>query len=248
MKKTLFLLIFLIITVSLIPQCYGLGDASTYKVTVQKVEAKQSDGTWITIFELNIEVDVGQDALGAGGIGAFLSGNLPPGSYLNFRITFSESVTFAGQDGSGHFTAASGNITITGTDADAASTNDWPDTMAELLALISYDEATETHADSGPAGEVTVNLDLGAGKAGGDTDNYCQVYGKSDFATPVVIEDDSLVSMFFDFDTKDTVQYVQTGGGNDLMIFTPPKEGTQFGVTVDGTSYAITEANMRVDF
>lgn len=247
MKKILFLVVAAIMSISFSSYCYGLGDAKTYKMTVQKVEAKRTDGTWVTIFELNIEIDVGQDAIGTGGIAAALSGNLPPGTYVNFRITVSETVKFSGQDGAGHFTAANGQITITGTDADAASTATWP---AAGLPNITYNEPQDTHSAAGPAREVTVNLDLGAAKAGGDNDNYLQVYAKqaAEFDPPVTIKKSSAVSMFFDFDTANTVQYIQTGGGNDIMLFTPPKEGSQFGITVDGVSYAITEPNMRVDF
>lgn len=247
MKKILVLTITVIIGISFASFCYGVGDATGYKITVQKVEAKTTSGTWVTVFELPIEIDVGTAALGIGGIGGFLSGNLPPGSYNNFRITFSETVKFTGSDGA-HFTAAGGSITITGTNPDAARTDTW-ESEANLLTMVSYDEPDETHAAAEPAGEVTLILDLGAAKAGGDTDDFVQVSAlpAAEFNPPVTIETSSVVSMFFDFDAVNTVRWIGVGPVN-VMIFTPPLTGTQFGITVDGVTYTITAANMVFEF
>ena len=75
-----------------------------------------------------------------------------------------------------------------------------------------------------------------------------EIYASANLGTPMTVTSDSSVSMFFDFDTQGTVIYNDMGGLNNVMYFTPPQAGTQFGITVDGVTTTVTEANMRIDF
>ena len=80
-----------------------------------------------------------------------------------------------------------------------------------------------------------------------DGDNYIEIYCKNNLTTPIVINENSQISMFFDFNTQNTVHYASPGG-NDAIFFTPPQEGTKFQITVDGVTTTITNSDMRIDF
>lgn len=220
-------------------ESFAVGDAATYKVTVQSVQLKNDAGTWITIATPNQEIDIASAAAGAVA-GSFMNdATVPPGNYVNFKIVLSETMTFSGSDGA-NFTRSGGDVTITGNDAAAASTATWSGFPPNATPA----ESVESHQLAGPAGEVTVHLNLA-----GDTDNYIEVYGRSDLTSPVSVTVSSAVSMYFDFDTQNTVIHQLMGlPALNVMFFTPPQAGTQFGITVDGTSITITEAGMRIDF
>lgn len=244
MKTFKYLLIMVVIGwffAHFVSDSFAAGNPDTYKVTVQSVQLKNDAGNWVTIATPNQEIDIADAGVGAVA-GSFMNDAvIPPGNYVNFKIVLSETVKFSGSDGATNFTRSGGSITLTGGDANAASTATWVDP----LPVTTQTEAVESHHIGGPAGEVTVHLNLDAG----DADDYMEVLGKADLTNPVVVTANSAVSMYFDFDTQGTVLHQAVGPPVDeIMIFTPPKEGTRFGITVDGTSLIITEADMRIDF
>lgn len=93
-------------------------------------------------------------------------------------------------------------------------------------------------------GEMTQICDL---VNGGDSNDTMTLYAKTDRTTPIHIKKNSKISMFFDFDTQNTVHH-GTIGANDFMYILPPQQGSEFGITVDGETYSISAANMRIDF
>lgn len=215
--------------------CSYAGDATTYKITVQEVKLLKSDGvTWVTIASPNQEIDIASASAGATA-GSFFS-DIPAGDYINFELVVSETMKFSGTDG-GHNTRQGGTITITGNDASDASTATW----AADPPNATLTEGNETC--DGTAGEVTVTLDLDAG----DADSYIEVRRGTNLTTPISVKSDSEISMYFDFDTQNTVHFEAAGGAN-IMYYTPPGAGTKFEITVDGVTTTITEADMEIYF
>ena len=207
---------------------------------MQNVQIRQTDGTWVTVAQPNQEIDLASVAAGATAASLAAGVSVPPGQYDNFKIVVSETVKFSGSDGA-NYSNSGGAITIAGADAAAASTATW----AGFPPNANLTETTESYtANLGSKGEVTATLDLDAG----DADNYMEIYASANLGTPMTVTSDSSVSMFFDFDTQGTVIYNDMGGFNNVMYFTPPQAGTQFGITVDGVTTTVTEANMRIDF
>lgn len=249
MKKILFLTIAVIIGVFLASDCYcyDIGNPSSYKITVQQLEGKRSDGVWENIFSLGMEIDIA--AAGQNSSAATISGFLPAGDYVNFRIYVSETIKYTGSITVGattHYTKANGNITLTGSDTDAASTRTWPVGWPTSLPNVSFTISSSTWSSSWPAREVTANLNLGANKAGGDSDDYFIVTSANDLTTPITVNSNSEVNIAYYFDTEETLIYTAFGGG--IMFFLPPKEGTKFEITVDGSTFTIDKSNMAVDF
>lgn len=238
MKKITFLAVAIILSMFHISNCYARGNAETYIVRVLRVEIRKTDGTWITIATPNQEIDIA--SANAGATAGSLSGSVPPGSYDNFRLRLSETMRFSGSD-TAQYTRAGGNVTVTGNDSNDASTATWATYPPDTEELV---ENAESHSSAGPAGEVTAQLDLDAN----DGDNYIEVYATNNSSTPVTVNADSAISMYFDFDTQGTIIYDSTSGDGNIMFFLPPQTGTRFGITVDGTSLTITEADMRIDF
>ncbi|MCX5693535.1 MAG: hypothetical protein NT014_00120 [Candidatus Omnitrophica bacterium] len=194
-----------------------------------------SNGTWVTIATPNQELDIASGSQNAA-VGGF-SLTIPAGEYVNFRATCSETMKFSGSAGT-HYTKAGGSITVKGDDATDASTATWASDPPATNNVTPVGTHTLILSQQG---EVTMVADL---KNGGDIDDDMVVYAKTDLS-PISVKSDSRVSMFFDFDTQSTVHYESA---IDEMYLTPPKEGSQFGVTVDGVSYSVSEANMRTDF
>ncbi len=238
MKTIKCLLIVVFILMLFTTKSFATGNASTYKVTVQNIQLKNDAGSWVTIATPNQVIDIAAVAAGAVA-GSFMNdASIPVGNYVNFKVVLSETMVFSGSDGATNITRSGGDVTVTGADAAAASTATW----ASFPPNATLTENVESHKSSGTPGEVTAHLDLA-----GDTDGYIEVYAKSDLGDPVSINMNSVVSMYFDFDTQGTVIWTNAGDGN-IMFFTPPQEGTQFGITVDGSSITVTADSMRIDF
>lgn len=218
---------------------YAAGDASTYKITVQRIELKNTADTWVTIATPNQEIDIASVAAGAVAGSLLNDAAIPVGNYDNFRIRVSETIKVSGSDGA-NYTNASGSAILTG---DAATSADLPGTIT------AFTESAETWNNTS-AGEMTIQVNLD----GGDADSYFEVYGTTDLATPISITLDSTISMWFDFDTQSTINYTAANGlgvgipASDAMYFTPPGSGTAFSITVDGTTTTITAANMTMAF
>ncbi|MDP1854177.1 MAG: DUF4382 domain-containing protein [Candidatus Omnitrophota bacterium] len=218
------------------------GNADTYKITVQSIQLKSSAGNWVTIASPNREIDIA--SVNSGAIAASLASDVsvPVGTYVNFKIVVSEIIKFSGSDGV-NYTKAGGAVTVTGTAASAASTATWP--TAPPTTVVTMTENTESHtAVLAQKGEITATMDMDAG----DADNYMEIYRSNDLTTPITVNAGSTVSMFFDFDTQGTINYINLGGLNEIMFFTPPQSGTQFGITVDSVTTTINASDMRNDF
>lgn len=248
MKKILFLLLVaLAMNISFASQCYCWteGNPSSYKITVQKLEAKNSGGTWVNVFTLNMEIDIADAAQNSSA--AQISGFLPEGDYVNFRIFVSETIKYTGSIGS-NYTLTDGSITFRSLIENGASTRNWPATLQELITdgYVGIAEDNGTWSDTS-AGECTAVLDLGwEGGTGGDTDNYFTVTSANDLTTPITVNWDSEISISYYFDTQGTL--IHQTGATEYMFFLPPKEGTKFEITVDGTTFTIDKSNMAVDF
>ncbi len=246
MKRIRFLKIAVFVVVALILFSSSIsyaGNASTYKMTVQKIQLKDSNGNWVTISQPNREIDIASVDPAATAASLLSDISIPAGDYVNFKLTISETMKFSGSDGT-HYTVAGSTVTVNGDDAGlSASTFTWTAFPPANTTLTEVGESHSATEPVGGAGEVTAVLNLDKD----DSDDYIEVQGKSDLGTAISIGADSQVSMIFDFDTQDTVNYIDNGG-DDVMFFTPPQEGTQFQITVDGTTTTITENQMQIDF
>jgi hypothetical protein len=236
--KCLFCFILFFILLGCLAFNVQAGNASTYKITVQSIQLKKDTGSWVTITSPNQEIDIASVAQNSVA-SSFSNVVIPAGNYVNFKCVVSETVKFSGSDGAGHYTASGGVLTLTG-DGTVNSTTDWTADPPE--ANVTLTENAETHS-AASEGEITANLDIHPS----DGDNYMEIYKITDLATPIVVNASSKISMYFDFDTQNTIHYVSVAG-NDTMYFTPPQTGTKFEMAVDGVTTTITEAEMKIDF
>ncbi|MFC1666340.1 DUF4382 domain-containing protein [Candidatus Omnitrophota bacterium] len=254
MKKCIALVIGLFLGMFFVSHCYAAGNADKYEVTILKIEFKETNGTWLTVSEPNQTVDIANVISGA--TAASLVGSIPVGSYINFKLVLSETITFSGVDDSpadlslGYTTVDGGGVTMTGDNSAAASTETWdtpPDTdLTDGLPDATMTETGETCAPGiGVPGDITATLNLDAE----DADNYIEISGRTDLtvANAITVTENSTTSISFDFDTQGTVMWTDDGDGN-VIIFLPPQEGTELIITVDGTPTTIQEANMKIDF
>lgn len=244
MKSTIFLKSTIIILLGIFFSSisYAIGNASTYKMTVQSIQLKRdSDDTWVTISSPNQEIDIASVTAGATAASLVSGSNIPAADYDNFKLVISETFSVSGSDGT-NYTKSGGAVTVTGDDSSDASTATWDTTPPSGCTLA---ETTESHTTTvSEQGEMTCSLNLDAS----DSDNYIEVYLQNDLSTPISVTGNSVVTMTFDFDTQGTINYIDYGGTNDMMFFTPPGEGTEFTITVDGTTTTISESQMKVDF
>ncbi|MFC1621558.1 hypothetical protein ACFL2G_04575 [Candidatus Omnitrophota bacterium] len=254
MRKCIALVTGLFLGVCFTSHCYAAGNADKYEVTVVRIEFKKVDGTWVTVSEPNQAVDIANVISGA--TAASLVGSIPVGSYINFKLVLSETMTFSGVDDSpadssaGYTTVAGGAVTLTGDNSTAASTETWdtpPDEdLTDGLADATMTETAETCvAGIGAPGDITATLNLDAG----DADDYIEISSRTDLAVAnaMTVTESSNISVSFDFDTQGTVMWTNDGDGN-VVTFLPPQEGTELVVTIDGTPTTIQEADMKIDF
>lgn len=241
MRKSILIWIAIILGIFFATHCYAAaGSATTYIVTIQSIQLKDDAGTWVTIATPNSNIDIA--AVDAGAVAGSLlsSAAIPVGNYVNFKVVFSETMTVAGVDTLGNYTTAGGSAVLTGTAT----------TSAGLPGTITvFTESAETWNNSS-AGSMTIQVDLD----GGDADNYIELYATADLTTPLVVTSTSSVSMWVDFDTAGTINYVNVNGfaagipTTQAMYFTPPGTGSQFSITVDDRTVNITAANMTMAF
>lgn len=247
MKKMLFFKIAIsaILFISMIfPYRSYAGDPTAYKVTVLSIQLKTSAGNWVTIASPNKELDIA--SVGAGAVaGSFAPDtNIPAGDYVNFKIVLSNVIRFSGSDGAGRYTRAggtlrlAGNPFIPGSDSTATWTADPP------IFQVGFVEGAEASFTADPAaqGEVTMTINLNLN----NQQNLMEVLATNDLTTSISVKNNSTMSMFFDFNTLNTVHWIAAPG--NVMYLLPPRQGTKFGITVDGTSYAITADTMKIDF
>ncbi len=198
-------------------------EAEKFVITIVKVELKSIDGPWITILEPDKEVDL----VNAEPTISFFNnqGKVPAGKYVNFRVTLSETVTFAGI--SQHYvTQEGGRAILTGT---AAKASELP---GEFTA---FKESAPTAGETGPPGTAAVQLNLDHG----DSDDVMTIRGKRDFLTPFFIKKGSFVKLWFNLDLDDCLHYAWPGAftddvpARDVLYVLPPKEIAEFTVMVD---------------
>ena len=119
MKKTLCAALAACLCVVCAAPAFADGDAEQFIVTVLKVEFKDVSGKWVKIAEPNRSADLlADDPL----LQMTNKGSIPPGTYVNFRITLSETIQFSGSDGENK-TMAGGILTLGGT---APKSSDMP--------------------------------------------------------------------------------------------------------------------------
>ena len=220
------------------------GNTDTYKITVQSIQLKNTDGQWVTIATPNQELDIAAVSSGAVAASFLNKASIPAGSYDNFKLVISETMKVSGSDvdgGTTYYTRSGGAVTITGDDSNAASTSTWVGALPNATLAETTDTATTVLRQKG---EVTYTLDLKAS----DGNDYIEIYSTTDLATPITVNVNSTISMWFDFDTAGTVHYQLIGAGDHAVFYTPPGEGTAFSITVDGTTSTITADQMRLDF
>ena len=260
MRKFLRLLVFIIFSFVFVIPCFANGNPTHYKMTIQAIYVHDApSNTWVLVASPNQEVDIVGDSSGQNAVAASLGGiSIPPGTYDNFKLRISETMKVTGSNGA-DYTKAGGVITITGLTSSAASTADWP-TDPPGAGVVTMVETVDTlTTDSAQAGEVSMVLDLGAAKVGGDSDNYIEVSGDNNINPPLTVTSTSQVSMWFSFDTQNTVQSLSNAdltigmggtdvGGNGATIFLPPQAGTTFSITVDGRTESVSASGMRIDF
>ena len=220
-----------------ISDSFAAGDADVYRVTVMSIQLLNTSDEWVTIATPNEEVNICNANAGEVARSFASDAQVPVGSYKNFRIRLSETMTVSGSDGA-HYTTSGGRVTLVG-DGTCASTVDWG--SYPPTAQVTLSEGAESHTTTASQqGETIFTLDLNPG----DGNNYIDISCKTGQSTPVVVKSDSAMNMWFDFDTRNTVHW----DGGDTMYYTPPREGTAFGITVDGREITVTEGNMRIDF
>jgi len=137
--------LFLISLMTLIPFTVTsfAGNASTYIITVLRVQLLKDDGvTWVTIAAPNQEVDIAAAAQNTVAH-AFSNITIPPGNYINFKIVNSETMRYSGSD-QGFYTLAGGALTLTG-DGTVNSTADWEQDPPQNNVTITETSNTSTN-------------------------------------------------------------------------------------------------------
>ena len=222
----------------LMSNAYALGNATAYYVTVLEVLLKQVDGPWVSIAAPNQTVNLCSVSAGQAAAEMAATIKIPAGDYDNFKLKLSSTMQFSGSDG-GYYTKAGGTVTMVGA-GNAASTATWPgDTPGGTVSFGAH-SGTIT-ADIAQQGLVIITLNLHEG----DSDGYMEIYLSDNLTTPISVQDNSKVSMWFDFDTQQTVGY--SAPDNGMYLF-PPKYGTQYNITVDGVATLISADDMQIDF
>ncbi|MEI8345439.1 MAG: hypothetical protein WCG06_05135 [Candidatus Omnitrophota bacterium] len=97
-----------------VPQACACSAAQQYKITLVRLELKNISGRWIKVFEPDTLVDL-IDQKPA--LAFFNNGRIPPGRYVNFRLSISQTVRVSGRDGA-HSTLAGGYTVVKTAAAD----------------------------------------------------------------------------------------------------------------------------------
>lgn len=196
------------------------GQPSRFEITILKVELKNEAGEWVKIIEPDRRVDLAQEEA----MVAFFNndGRVPFGSYVNFRVTISETITFAGHQGK-HFTKKGGDCVLGGS-AKYASELPGP--------ITSYRERTTTWNSSGE-GDVKEKFNFDRE----DSDEVIEIYGRDNFP-PIEVRPGAYVGVWFDIPIEDTVFHANPGEfgasqpSSDAMYLVLPSRVTEARVTV----------------
>lgn len=203
------------------PPVAGAAETAKFVVTLKKVELKNNTGQWITVIEPDRRIDLVNEEASV----SFFNngGRVPPGNYINYRITLSETVSFVGRDKANH-SREGGRSTVGGPAATAAD-------LPGEITVFREDVPTWTQD---AMGEVTQKLDFD----GQDKDDVITIVGKRDFTTPFEVKKGSFIRVWFSVNVEDAVRYAWPGAfgehpKGDAMVAFPPKQVDELSVTVD---------------
>ncbi len=210
------------------PPAFAEGDATRFIVTVKKVEFKDISGNWVKIAEPETDADLlADDPL-------FLAtndGSIPSGTYVNFRITLSETIRFSGSDGENK-TLEGGVLTLGGT---ASKSTDMPrnDIRTFVQDAPTWNTAVE--------GLMTEHLDLDYQ----DRDDVMEITTRWPFPKPILVKEKSAIKIAMGLDLKKSLHYAWPDyfsgiQSSEAMYFLPPKDVSEVMVKVDAKSVLIT--------
>ncbi len=219
------------------------GNAQSYKTTVKRIELKNDAGSWVIIATPNQEIDLVGVAAGAAAASLLNDSAIPAGNYVNFKIVIDETFKVTGCDSTNlNCTKVGGSATFTGSAATAA------DIVG--MTVSGFTNPASTYVNANTPGEMTMEINLDSG----DADDDIEIYATTDLSPAIEIKATSTISMWFDFDTQGTIAYAgvgNLGGGlptSAAMYFKPPAAGTEFSITVDGSTTSVTSAQMTMAF
>lgn len=211
------------------------GETAKYVITIQSVELKTTGGEWKTLIRPDKQVDLVQ---AEPTIALFNNGQIPPGGYVNFRITLSETIIFAGRDKS-YGTRQGGSLTLKGS---ASKASELPGRILDIS------ETAPTIAEDA-MGDVTQHLDFD----GGDEDHVMTMFGKRELTTPLLVKKGSFVKIWFDIHLDEAVQYAWprmfgSQPDHDMMYVLPPKEVAEFIIEVDERKETLSPEAVVLEF
>ena len=200
--------------------CFAVGNASQCVITIKKIELKNTAGDWLVLTDKEQKLNLfSQDPA----ITVVNKGKIAPGTYINCRITLSETLSVAGSDGP-NMTKEGGEITVGGT---AARISELP---GEISSLKEVSPAWNTQSE----GLITEHLNLNYE----DRDNVMSIYSKRDFNRQLAVKEGSTIRVILRIDLKKTIYFVWANyfkgfPPKDTIYFLPPNEISELSVKVD---------------
>jgi len=194
-------------------------ETTKYVITVVSIELKNVTGEWKTLIRPDKRIDLTEAETM---FSLFNNGQIPPGNYINFRITLSETITFAGRD-KNNLTRQGGELWLKGS---ASKASELPGEILEIQEIRStWNEES--------IGDVIQHFNFD----NGDADDVMTIYGKRDIVTPLEIKKGSFVKVWFDLDLEDAVLYAWPRAfgalpANKIMYTLPPSKVSELVITV----------------
>lgn len=184
----------------------GAGDPLEYTVVLKKLELKNNTGQWVTVVEPDRPVNLAEEEARVSFFNT--AGRVPEGHYINFRLTFSETVRIQGRDEI-HVTRQGGSVELIG---DAVTPADLPQGVTDFV------EHAPSWADSGSPGPMRVRFSFNPEDG---RDDAITLTRKNDFPQPFVVRQGSFIYALVMPDLKDRVQHAQK---HFFKRYTPPKD------------------------
>jgi hypothetical protein len=228
MKRILFTVLAVFLCIAHAAPAFAAGAATKFIVTVRKLELKDVSGKWVTLAEPDTTTDLLADE-------PLLlmtnDGSVPPGTYVNFRITLSETVQFSGKDDQNK-TKEGGILTLGGTASKAS------DISRNDITMFRQDAPT---CNTAVEGLMTQYLDLDFQ----DRDDVMEITGRRPFAKPVIVKEKSVIKISMGLDLKESVHYAWPDyfsgiPSAEAMYFLPPKDVSEVTVKSDTTTVLTT--------
>lgn len=211
-------------------------ETTKYAITIRKVELRSTDGTWVTVVEPDRVIDlINEEPV----VSFFNNGRIPEGSYVNFRLVLSETVTIAGCV-KNNCTMGGGSATLTGTAANAA----------ELPGVITGWSETAPTWHKGAAGDVKLKLDLD----NQDEDDKIVIKANRDFGPPIEISEGQFVKVWFDVDLRHSMEHALPDGfapgapKKHAMYVMPPALIEELKITVGTDTRTFTSDQILLEF